>query len=51
MCPWCSTQAILLQFSQKNKATADLTENAADETAFKDLDDTVNKKEEDNEAV
>ena len=51
---WCapdsSTQAILSQFSQKNKATADLTEDAADEAAFKDLDDTVNE-EEDNEAA
>jgi hypothetical protein len=42
-------QAILSQFSQKNKATTDLTEDAADEEAFKDLDDTVN--EEDGEAA
>ena len=38
-------QAILSQFSQKNKATADLTEDTANEEAFKDLDDTVNEEE------
>jgi hypothetical protein len=44
-CVRCFTQAILLQFSQKNKATTDLTEDTADEAAFKDLDDTVNEEE------
>jgi len=38
-------QAILSQFSQKNKATADRTEDAADEEAFKDLNDTVNEED------
>jgi len=40
-----STQAILSQFSQKNKATSDLTEDAADEAVFLDLDDTTNEEE------
>ena len=40
-----STQAILSQFSQKNKATGDLTEDAADEAVFQDLDDTTNEEE------
>ena len=34
-----------MQFSQKNKATGDLTEDAADEAVFQDLDDTTNEEE------
>jgi hypothetical protein len=44
-------QAILSQFSQKNKATADTTKDAADKAVFTDLDEVVNEDEDDgNEA-
>lgn len=44
-------QVILSQFGQKNKATADTTEDAADKAVFTDLDEMVNKDKDDgNEA-
>jgi hypothetical protein len=41
---------ILSQFSLKNKATADSTEDAADKAAFKDLNNPTNEEDDDMEA-